>query len=65
METKYNFEGVTDEKIVELNLRIDELRKRRIAATNSLKARYAQLREEMKRIDREIRVLDETWEPPR
>jgi predicted nuclease with TOPRIM domain len=65
MEMEGNFETVTDEIIVERNLRIDELRRRRIAATNTLKARYAELRDEMNQIEREIRVLYETWVPPR
>lgn len=30
-----------------------------------LKARYAELREEMKQIEGEIRDLDEDWGPPR
>lgn len=64
MKTETNVETATEEKVAELNAKIEASRQRRIAMAEPLKARYAELRDELKEIEREIRFLDENWEPP-
>jgi hypothetical protein len=64
MKTESNIETVTEEKVAELNAKIEASRQRRIGMAEPFKARYADLRDELKEIEREIRFLDESWEPP-
>jgi len=51
-------------ELAQLKAKIREMRRRRIALAEPLKARYAELCDEMSQIEREIRALDEDWEPP-
>lgn len=51
--------------IANLSTKIEEMRQRTIAMAAPLKNRYAELREEMAFLEREIRRLDEDWKPDR
>lgn len=53
------------ERLAELRTKVEEMHQRTLAVAAPLKARYAVLHDEMKMLEREIRELDEDWEPPR
>ncbi len=65
MNAESNVETVTDEQISGLAQRIGQMQQRTLGAAAPLKARYAELHDLMKMLEREIRALDEDWEPTR
>ncbi len=65
MKTKSNVETATKARITELAQKVGQMHQRTLAAAAPLKARYAELREQMKMLELEIRALDEDWELPK
>jgi hypothetical protein len=65
MKTDSIIEPGTEDKVAPLKAKIEEMKQRRIAVAQPLRARYAALREELALVEKEIRVLDEDWESPK
>jgi hypothetical protein len=64
-ETRPASGGASGDKAAELRARIENMQQRRIAVADTIKKRHAELQQQTKQIETEIRALDENWEPPR
>jgi hypothetical protein len=65
MNAEPKVEIATKDQIAGLAEKLGQMHQRTVAVAAPLKARYAELRDEMKMLEQEIRALDEEWGPPK